>query len=133
MHLVSYNFDTHHVSFSYPFLSFIGPKVLIAGGYAGTTRFKDTELLDINNGKTIKLPDLPRGKSAVTGGMLGGIPLIIGGYDARQDQSHNECYQMAKNNISTFSHLQSKRYSAATTTKGPSLWVTGGFNFSYGS
>ena len=40
---------------------------------------------------------------------------------------------MAKNNISTFnSHLKSKRSGAATTTKGPSLWVTGGYNDSDG-
>ena len=121
MHLVSYNFYTHHVSFSYPFLSFIGPKVLIAGGFSGTTQLKDTEVLDITNGKTIKLPDLPRGKAGVTGGMLGGIPLICGGFDGQQDQ--NECHQMAKNNISTYnSHLKSKRADAATTTKGSSLW-----------
>ena len=84
--------------------------------------------MDITNGQTIKLPDLPRKKIAVTGGMLGGIPLICGGYDG---QYQNECHQMAKNNISTFnSHLKSKRSFAATTTKGPSLWVTGGFNSS---
>ena len=116
---------------SHPFLPFTGPKVLIAGGCSGTTIFKDTEVLDITNGKTIKLPDLPRGKSGVTGGMLGGIPLICGGYDGQQ--VHNECHQMAKNNISTFnSHLKSKRAFAATTTKGPSLWVTGGGNSSDG-
>ena len=83
--------------------------------------------MDITNGKTIKLPDLPRGKYGLTGGMLGGIPLICGGWDGHQ--VHNECHQMAKNNISTFnSHLKSKRDGAATTTKGPSLWVTGGYN-----
>ena len=87
--------------------------------------------MDITNGKTIKLPDLPRGKAAVTGGMLGGIPLICGGFD--RQQAYNECHQMAKNNISTFnSHLKSKRADAATTTKGPSLWVTGGYNNSDG-
>jgi len=107
------------------------PKVLIAGGCNATTIFKDTEVLDITNGKTIKLPDLPRGKLNVTGGMLGGIPLICGGYDG---QYQNECHQMAKDNISTFnSHLKSKRFSAVTTTKGPSLWVTGGFNSSDGA
>merc|ERR1712015_252150 len=73
-------------------------------------------------------PAFPLGRS---GGMLGGIPLICGGYDGQQD--HNECHQMAKNNISTFnSHLKSKRAGAATTTKGPSLWVTGGVNNSDG-
>ena len=117
---------------SHPFLPFTGPKVLIAGGWDGNTFLKDTEVLDITNGKTIKLPDLPRGKSGVTGGMLGGIPLICGGYDG---QVHNECHQMAQNNISTFnSHLKSKRAGAATTTKVPSksLWVTGGINRSDG-
>ena len=115
---------------SHPFLPFTVPKVLIAGGHDGTF-LKDTEVLDITNGKTIKLPDLPRGKSGVTGGMLGGIPLICGGYDGQQD--HNECHQVAKNNISTFnSHLKSKRAHAATTTKGTSLWVTGGGNPSDG-
>ena len=116
---------------SHPFLPFTGPKVLIAGGKDGPTIFKDTEVLDITNGKTIKLPDLPRGKGGVTGGMLGGIPLICGGFDGQQ--VHNECHQMAKNNISTFnSHLKSKRANAATTTKGPALWVTGGYNRSDG-
>ena len=87
--------------------------------------------MDITNGKTIKLPDLPRGKTGVTGGMLGGIPLICGG--SYGQQTYNECHQMAKNNISTFnSHLKSKRANAATTTKGPSLWVTGGINSSDG-
>ena len=86
-------------SIFHPFLPFTGPKVLIAGGGDGTTIFKDTEVLDITNGKTIKLPDLPRGKEALTGGMLGGIPLICGGHDGQQ--FHNECHQMAKGNVIT--------------------------------
>ena len=104
------------------FLLFADPKILIAGGWGDGT----TEILEIKTGKTIKLPDLPKGNWGLTGGMLSDIPLVCGGLDDQQ------CHQIEKDTITTFtSHLKSIREYAATTPKLQSLWVTGGFNSSY--
>ena len=102
----------------------IGSKVIISGGIDDRGYpLAHTELLDLKTGQCIQLPDLPKDKSAVTGGLLGDIPLVIGGY--RDD----ELLQIGKDaNIPFSSDLNSKRWFAATTQKNQSLWVTGGLS-----
>ncbi len=99
----------------------IGSKVIISGGYDGNDSLAHTELLD----QCIQLPDLPEAKWGVTGGLLGDIPLVIGGDD--DDDDGHEVLQIGKDAIIPFaSHLNAKRQFAATTQKNQSLWVTGG-------
>ena len=100
----------------------IGSKVIISGGYGHDgNALAHTELLDLKTGQCIQLPDLPEPKDGVTGGLLGDIPLVIGGY---QD---DEVLQIGKDAIIPFaSHLNAMRWYAATTQKNQSLWVTGG-------
>ena len=108
----------------------IGSKVIISGGFDnGLDGYREdplahTELLDLKTGQCIQLPDLPQPKSGVTGGLLGDIPLVIGG-----DDDGHEVLQIGKDAIIPFaSHLngKSRRLFAATTQKNQSLWVTGG-------
>ena len=100
------------------FLSTIGSKVLIAGGYGAGGH---TEVLDLKTGQTIQLPNLPTAKSGVTGGLLGDtLPLVIGGW------KDDEVLQMDKEITPFSSHLKEKRLLAATTPFNEALWVTGG-------
>ena len=101
------------------FLSTIGSKVLVSGGSDGEY-LAHTELLDLKTGQTIQLPDLPTAKEGVTGGMLGDMPLVIGG------RGSDEVLQIDKVIIPFPSHLKENRGFAATTPFKQALWVTGG-------
>ena len=101
------------------FLSTIGTKVIISGGYGAATH---TELLDLKTGHNAQLPDLPTAKEGVTGGMLGDMPLVIGG-----NENGDEVLQIDKVITPFPSHLKEKRESAATTPFKQALWVTGGY------
>ena len=102
------------------FLSTIGSKVLVSGGSDGEY-LAHTELLDLKTGQTIQLPDLPKAKGGVTGGMLGDMPLVIGG-----SRNGDEVLQIDKVITPFPSHLKEKRNRAATTPFKQALWVTGG-------
>ena len=57
-----------------------------------------TELLDLNTGQSIQLPSLPQPKFGITGGILGDIPLVIGG---RGGYGDDEVLQVGKDAIAS--------------------------------
>ena len=66
---------------------------------------------------------MPKAKFGITGGLLGDIPLVIGG------EKDDEVLEIGKDAIIPFaSQLSSKRGFAATTQMNQSLWVTGGYS-----
>ena len=66
---------------------------------------------------------MPKAKYGINGGLLGDIPLIIGGY------GDDEVLEIGKDAIIPFaSQLSSKRFFAATTQRNQALWVTGGYS-----
>ena len=102
----------------------LGSKVLLSAG-CNLGCLSHQEILDLKTDKCLRLPSLPRPKCGITGGLLGEIPVVIGG------DEDDEVLKIGTAIIPFQSQLSKKRFLAATTPKNQSLWVTGGKDASF--
>ena len=71
--------------------------------------------------------DNPISVWAATGGLLGKIPIICGGYSDASGSGIDECHSINKGNVEFFGKLLTKRVDAASVTLNDTyIWITGG-------
>ena len=112
----------------YPYIgfSFTASKFLITTGWNGNYVTK-SEIIDLSKLGNYQCPDwvdYPIEVQGATGGLLGTIPIICGGYPAT-----DECYKITAKEVVLVVKMTTKRAGAASVTiNSTSLWITGGLN-----
>ena len=100
--------------------------MLISSGCNRGGTLDNTEIIDLRSGKTFHMAPLAKRTDAATGGLLDGLPVIVGGEDDRQIHS------IAKDQSKFLGQLTGTRCLAASVVlSNNTLWVTGGLDQSW--
>ena len=104
------------------FCHFLVLRYMVATGSPSSSRQK-TEIVDLTDpSKSCVLDDIPS-RHASTGGVLGTIPVICGGYE---DGNLNECLLYGTSQVIT---MNSKRQVASSVAINPNkIWILGGYD-----
>ena len=95
--------------------------MLISSGWNNGSPLDNTEIIDLRSGETFHMAPLAKRTPGATGGLLDGLPVIVGGLDDRQIHS------IAKDQSKFLGQLTVKREDAASVVlSNNTLWVTGG-------
>ena len=94
---------------------------------------EQAEVLDFFANESTVLPStysFPENISHATGGVINGIPFIIGGYYSRDSKtSSNECRKLTSEGWQIFAQLKTaRRLHASVVLQDNQIWVTGGSN-----
>ena len=90
-------------------------------------RVKKSEILDLsetNRFQCLDWVDYPIGIQRATGGLVGDLPVICGGWSGID--AIDECYKVTANKAVLLGKMTTKRASAASVVMNDFLWVTGG-------
>jgi len=103
-------------------------KILLITGYNENS--EQAEVLDLVAKESTVLPStfsFPEKIYAATGGVIHGIPFIIGGINRDSGKRSKECWKLTSEGWQTFAQLKTARSSAASVVlQDNQIWVTGG-------
>ena len=108
--------------------------LITIGERASLDYVKKSEILDFsekNKYQCADWVDYPIDVHAATGGLVGQVPVICGGFFGVYDDPHfvDDCYKVTANKAVLLGKMKTKRRSAASVVLNDSvLWVTGGQN-----
>ena len=95
---------------------------MISSGGGNNGPLDNTEIIDLRSGKTFHMAPLAKRTSGATGGLLDGLPVIVGGDD-------RQIHSIAKDQSKFLGQLTVKREDAASVVlSNNKLWVTGGLD-----
>ena len=108
--------------------------LITTGKTTGYDYIKKSEILDISDQKKFQCADwvdYPIGVYGATGGLVGQVPVICGGWSSGYI---DDCYKVTGNKAVFLGKMKTKRYAAASVVlKNTVLWVTGGKDGIYDS